>query len=335
MGTFDLFSLCTNLFMMAIVLSLIWPLAVNYFLRFKVTQKDALDPAAYYRKILELIKSESLYHEKVRDWSFWENKADGLRSFDRVAQVVEALFWQLKDPYAKLFDVRKAVEHVKRIERVQVASSKMLPGAIGYIRLETFYTKHVTAALRECFSALECASTIILDLRDNRGGYVDAALDLLSMVVTKGKLMEMRGRNGGCPLAKTYSLTDTALTIDMNGSVTDKTRQPYLLNDRALVVLINQGSASASELVAGALQDLRAATIVGSNSFGKFTVQHLHQLPMGTFLDLTYALYYLPSGKIIDQSGVAPDHPVHPALLSDAPLNFAQKLLASKSLTKQ
>lgn len=154
---------------------------------------------------------------------------------------------------------------------------------IGYLRISSFIDKTPaeSRAVLEKFKAHPGLEGIILDLRGNGGGLVESAIDLVGNFVPKGtEIVKTIGKD---PLQeKTY-----------------KTRRTPLFEKTPLAVLIDGGSASASEIVAGSLQDLDRAVLIGSRSFGKGLVQQPTQLPYGGMLKVTIAKYYLPSGRLI------------------------------------
>ncbi len=127
---------------------------------------------------------------------------------------------------------------------------------------------------------------IVLDLRNNPGGYLDGAVFVSSEFLTSGVVVKQEGRKS----SETYS-------VDRKGSLTSI----------PLVVLVNKGSASASEITAGALQDAKRAQIVGTQSFGKGTVQEVQDLSDGSSLHVTVAKWILPSGRWIGKEGITPD----------------------------
>lgn len=132
---------------------------------------------------------------------------------------------------------------------------------------------------------------LVLDMRNNPGGLVDSAINIADMFLEEGVIMSMKGRDGNDELE--YKAQKQA----------DDIKAP-------VVVLVNAGSASASEIVAGALRDQKRALIVGERTFGKGSVQNVIPLPDGTGLKLTVALYYTPSGKSIQAEGIVPDFEV-------------------------
>jgi carboxyl-terminal processing protease len=136
---------------------------------------------------------------------------------------------------------------------------------------------------------------VVLDLRDNGGGLLDQAIEVVDMFVDEGVIVRTRGRQA--------QLLDEA-----------RARAPGTIRDLPLVVLMNKGSASASEIVAGALQDHRRALIIGERSYGKGSVQAPFDLGGGALIKLTTALYYTPDDRLIQASGIEPDVVVGPLL---------------------
>lgn len=171
--------------------------------------------------------------------------------------------------------------------------AKELEKGYHWIRLARFSentTKDLRAEIKKAQKS-GAINGIILDLRNNPGGLVDQAVSVADMFLTKGPIMSMRGRNKSSD--QVYEATKSK--DDLNCPV---------------IVLVNAGSASASEIVAGALRDQERAFIVGEQTFGKGSVQNVIPLPDGTGLKLTVALYYTPSGKSIQAEGIMPDFEV-------------------------
>jgi carboxyl-terminal processing protease len=165
---------------------------------------------------------------------------------------------------------------------------------VGYIRLKQFNSlanDELTSAIKD-LSAKIPADQIkgyILDLRNNPGGLLDQAVAVSDAFLTRGEIVSTRGRD-----------PDETERFDA--------KRGDLINGKPLIVLINGGSASASEIVAGALQDQKRATIVGTRSFGKGSVQTIIPLGQsGGALRLTTARYFTPSGRSIQAEGITPD----------------------------
>ena len=159
----------------------------------------------------------------------------------------------------------------------------VVDGNTGYIRLTQFVESSaddVRKAL-ESFKENPEVKNVVLDLRGNGGGLVDSAIEILGFFLPKGtEVLRTKGKNAADE--RTY-----------------KTRRTPIMPDTPLAALIDGGSASASEIVAGALQDLDRAVLIGSRSFGKGLVQGTRPLPYNTLLKVTTAKYYMPSGRLI------------------------------------
>src|SRR5437868_8599414 len=170
------------------------------------------------------------------------------------------------------------------------------PGRIGYVRISTFDETTPTELRRAIARMRQQAggsfAGFVLDLRNDAGGLLDAAVDVASDFLDSGAVVTTRGRDS-----------------DEN-RVYDAPPNGDLIRGTPIVVLINGSSASASEIVAGALQDNRRATILGTHSFGKGSVQSIIPLEGRGALRLTTALYYTPSGRSIQGHGITPDRVV-------------------------
>jgi len=175
-------------------------------------------------------------------------------------------------------------------------------GTIGYIRLQTFNeqtTAELKAAVREIETeAGEQLIGLVLDLRNNPGGLLDQAISVTDLFLDDGEVVSTRGRHS----------RDTKRWHANAGD---------LLKGKPVIVLVNAGSASASEIVAGALQDHRRATVLGTDTFGKGTVQTIIPLGAESALRLTTARYYTPSGRSIQERGIEPDIPVRQIRATD------------------
>jgi len=174
---------------------------------------------------------------------------------------------------------------------IQVVKSALY-NDVGYIRLSSF-NEESDPKLREAIDKLKAESKgnlrgLVFDLRNNPGGLLDQAVDVSEDFIPEGEIVSTRARH-----------TEESQRWDAKG--TD------LIEGLPLVVLINGGSASASEIVAGALQDHRRAVILGTRSFGKGSVQTVIPLGNDGAMRLTTARYYTPSGRSIQGLGIAPD----------------------------
>jgi len=191
---------------------------------------------------------------------------------------------------------------IKRaIIKIQSVKAKSLKGypQIEYIRIASF-DKNVVNSLKKILPKLkkEDKKGIIIDLRNNPGGLLDQAVGTLDLFINKGILVSQKGR---------IKSEDRIYYAHSYGTY----------KNIPIVVLVNGGSASASEIVSGSLQDHKRAVIVGETTFGKGSVQAILPIPgyKDEALRLTIARYYLPSGRTIQARGVTPDIIVHPATI--------------------
>ena len=187
------------------------------------------------------------------------------------------------------------VSMLREIIHIQVVKQRMVSGDIGYVRL-TQFTEQADAALKQAVRTLRQQSggklkALILDLRNNPGGLLDQAVAVSGDFVNQGEIVSTRARH-----------SEDAQRWDAKGN--------DITGGLPLVVLINGGSASSSEIVAGALQDHHRAVLLGTRSFGKGSVQTVIPLPGNGAMRLTTARYYTPSGRSIQGLGIAPDVPV-------------------------
>ena len=169
--------------------------------------------------------------------------------------------------------------------------SEMIDGNIAYIQYYDFQEGGAEQVEKEIDNMIKNgAQGVILDLRNNLGGVLDDAVNLCDLFLEKDKLIvRVIGRVDGKEVSRDYNATEG--------------KYP----DIPLIILINEYSASASELTAGAFQDHKRAVLVGEKSFGKGTVQTLHILSDGSGIKFTTAKYYLPLGESIDGTGIDPD----------------------------
>ena len=187
------------------------------------------------------------------------------------------------------------VELVRDVIHVQSVKSRLLAPGFGYIRISNFQSR-TTEDLLSALSKLKSENGdnlkgMVLDLRNNPGGVLNSAVAISDAFLTEGLIVYTKGR-----------VADSALEF--------KAGPDDVLGGAPLVVLVNGGSASASEIVAGALQDHRRAIIMGTQTFGKGSVQTIIPIDDVSALKLTTALYFTPSGRSIQAEGIVPDIPL-------------------------
>ena len=213
----------------------------------------------------------------------------------------------------------KVIKIIREVIQVRSVISKIVDKKIGYLRLRAF-NENSSNQLKKEISKIEKNPKMvgyILDLRNNPGGLLSQAIEISDFFLENGEIVSTRGRK---------KKEDRRFFAKKGDKIKGK----------PLIVLINRGSASASEIVAGALQDQKRAVLLGETTFGKGSVQSIIPLKNKGALRLTISKYYLPSGKSISEIGVVPDITVEEEgeefsinTNTDNQLNYAIKLLTS------
>lgn len=199
------------------------------------------------------------------------------------------------------WDKPKEYKITRDVIKVVSVKQRMLDNGIGYVKIIQFQGKtaqDVEAALGKLEA--QGLKKLVLDMRNNPGGLLDASVDVSSLFLPKDKLVVyLQGRR-----------SDDRKDFPATGGVK--------VREYPVVVLVNAGSASASEIVAGALQDSKRAVVVGSQTFGKGSVQTVFPLDGGTGIRLTTAKYYTPGGRSIQNVGITPDIEVKLPIVKEA-----------------
>ena len=206
---------------------------------------------------------------------------------------------------------------VREIIEIQSVKADLIDKNIGYIRLTSF-NENSSDQIKKRIKDLEKNKSVkayILDLRNNPGGLLSQAINISDFFLNNGEIVSTKSRK----------VSENRKWFAKKGDLTD---------GKTLIVLINYGSASASEIVAGALKDHKRAILLGENSYGKGSVQSIIPLKNNGAIRLTVAKYYLPSGKSISEVGVSPDIEIveenedfRIKTKTDNQLNYAIKLI--------
>lgn len=196
-----------------------------------------------------------------------------------------------------VMDMKRAIINVSSVR------TRLLEPGYGYARITTF-TASTGKSLNEEFKKLEKEANgdlrgLILDLRNNPGGVLNASVEVSDAFLDSGRVVSIKGR-------------------DKDSNRDFSARSGDLLEGKPLIVLVNAGSASASEIVAGALQDHKRGLIVGTKTFGKGSVQTILPLASEGAIKLTTARYYTPNGRSIQAEGIEPDITIRPVKISKA-----------------
>jgi carboxyl-terminal processing protease len=207
----------------------------------------------------------------------------------------------------------KVVRDIIKINPVKYS----LEGDAGWIKIKSFENEHTTEYLQQAVEDIQkmagpALAGYVIDLRNNPGGLLDQAIAVSDAFLDRGVIVVTKGRNAN----------DVERAAAKAGDIT---------SGKPIVVLINGGSASASEIVAGALQDHKRAQLIGTRSFGKGSVQTLIPLGDNGALRLTTARYYTPAGRSIQATGIVPDYVVEPELPADVKLQLSAAPLEAEA----
>ena len=192
--------------------------------------------------------------------------------------------------------------------KIETVKSQLINNHIGYIRISQFSEPTPEAFMSHVLKLKEQgADSFIIDLRNNPGGLLSSVIQIADMILDEGVIVSTKGRD-----PKDYREY--------------KARKGSLTDDMPLIVMINDGSASASEILAGAIKDNHRGILVGTKSYGKGSVQTVRRLPGDVGIRITTALYYTPSGKSIDKIGIEPDEVVEPVEITEEDMSKIKKI---------
>ena len=195
-------------------------------------------------------------------------------------------------------DEKKILEFLLTRENIQLKTVKWhIYDNVAYVRISSFVGNTASSLKKAIYSIKQKKNIrgLVLDLRSNPGGMLNQAIDVVELFLEDGIVVSTKGRN-------------------KKDNEIYKAHKGQVFEEVPIIVLINGGSASASEIVAGALQDHKKATIMGTKSYGKASVQSIIPIPPLGAIRLSTALYYTPSGKLIQKEGIIPDIIIEPVL---------------------
>jgi carboxyl-terminal processing protease len=241
------------------------------------------DTPAFRAGIESADKIVDIDGESTKGWSTWK-AAQQLRG--KPGTKVTIKVWREGEEDLLTFELVREVIHIKSVKDANIINNN-----IGYVRV-TAFREDTFQQLKEAVLELQNqgADSIILDLRNNPGGFLESSIQISDLFLPKGELIVYTKGRDSKDERKYYSQNEPILPASKN-----------------IVILANEGSASASEIVAGALRDNNRAIIIGTKTFGKGSVQSIIELDKDYSLRLTTALYYLPKDESIEGKGIEPD----------------------------
>ncbi len=189
----------------------------------------------------------------------------------------------------KLYSIKRATIELKSVS-IKPPKVGSVDDNLGYIRLSSFLSKNAASEFQAALSKMKEKDGIIIDVRSNPGGLLTNAIYIADMLLSSKTIVS---------------------TVDRDGYKDTQNSTSQIITDQPLVVLIDSGSASASEILSGALKDNKRAVIVGKKSFGKGLVQEINKLPDGSALHITIEKYLTPNGTDIHKKGIEPDYSVN------------------------
>ena len=292
---------------------------------------QAVDPEKLYHDAWQVIQDNFLHRDRLTDWHKWEHKFDGQLATEADAvRAINKMLDTLQEDYTYYKSPSLVQNDKTRTAAKNVVSYKMLPGNVGYIQIRTFSSENTAAEVEAALKALAGAKSYVIDLRGNGGGYVMQACEVFSLFVDQGNFTTLKGHYKGAAYKEEYVVQTSELEIIENGNVTKLPRRANLTGSKPVVVLVDADSASASEMLTGALQDSGRATVVGVKTFGKGIAQIAPELPNGGAVRVTFAEYFLPGGSSIHKKGITPDRIVRRTNAGDSQFAEALKVIDEK-----
>ena len=254
----------------------------------------AIDQRTQDLVIIDVVKSSPAMEAKLKKGDRIvriDGKPTALMDMEQASEAIQGelgtdVNLQIARPGKPAFQVAITRQQIE-VASVDYSLKKEGELSIGYIKLDEF-SSHAAEQMEEAITELheQDASAFVLDLRGNPGGLLFASVDIARMWIHQGEIVDIVDRQGG---HRRFQANNSALT------------------DLPLVVLVDKNSASASEILAGALKENQRATIIGTNTYGKGTVQSVHSLSDGSGLAVTISRYFPPSGININRKGIEPD----------------------------
>lgn len=261
-----------------------------------------------YLRAWQLLRDNTLYPERLKGWSHWQHRFDGrLKCKKDLEEAVGLMLGDIHDEYTYFRDMDETRTASKSDEENLVVTSKMLAHKCSYLTIKNFTSTRTADELEAALEHASEAEAYIIDLRGNRGGYVEQALACFELLVEDGKFVSMIGREDGKPYKEELFLEASAVRRELNGVIYKEPRRKNLCAQKPMIVLIDRDTRSAAEMLAGALKDTKKAILVGNRSFGKGIVQSTWYLEPGCSLRIAMAKYYLPSSRDINGIGLSPD----------------------------
>lgn len=302
-----------------------------------INQDNPLHRKTYedmYQQTWQTLDRKYFFRENMGDWSRWQHKYDGkLTSLSETEAAIKEMVGSLKDQYSFFLDGKDTSVKAADSKKTGIVTSEMLADEIGYIQVDTFNSRNTAKEIFTALQQLHSAKAIILDLQDNRGGYIDEAIHATSFFLQEGAFVTMATQESATErkLVPLKIAKEFYSSVD-SGRLTER-HEAAIAKHLPIVILVDSDTASASEMLAGCLQEHKRAVLIGQQTFGKGVAQEFKSLSFDTSLRYTFADWTLPvSGKCIHKVGLTPDVIVQP---KESAKDAAVKYLRSKYAFKK
>lgn len=279
-------------------------------------------------KAWQTLKDNYYDRQKISNWDRWKQKFHGkISTRADLERALNTMVDSLNDDYTFVLSEADLDKRAQNQKQKSISATRMLPNQIGYIKLDSFVGDSISAEMKIALRRLNSAQGLILDLRGNHGGFIDAAHDVFSMLCDEGTFMSYDGFMNGAKDDESFVLRRNSWHVMKNGKLSTERRNPNISNNKPLLVLVNDDTRSAAEMLAGALRDNGRAVVVGEKTYGKGVLQDTFEVGEHLAVKVVTAKYYLPDGSNIHEKGISPD--IELGGTPDAQLNRAAQMLAS------
>lgn len=264
-----------------------------------------------YKQIWKLVKDNTVFVEKLDHFETWKHKYD--RKLNCKTDLELAVEKMLASVDSEFTYLRGPTETNNRLSQDfsqgQVSAGK-LDQSTAYLSISSFCSQYTALEVRQALVKVGPFKSLVIDLRDNPGGYVEQAFQTFALLAAEGEFVRIEGREDGKIYREILYLDSEIAYQSVNGRLLKGQRNPALAANAEILVLVNEETRSAAEMLAGALHDVRKAKLLGKKTFGKGLVQNTWYFANGYSLKIAMAKYFLPSGTYLHKSGLSPDVPV-------------------------
>jgi len=284
---------------------------------------EETNPNVLYHDIWQLVDEHFYYRDRLVNWKKYERPAASFSTCKEAEEAINARMQELNDPYTQVIRLEKTDD-----EAVVSLQANYRKGNIAYIPIANF-DQGAAMQLKADLKRLNRAQSYIIDLRSNPGGRVKEALRCFELLSDGGVFTRLSGYKNSAALEETYEVTAGKQRTVENDVVTDVDRLPNLSGKKQMIVLVDEDTASAAEMLADALQGCKRAKLLGVKTFGKGVAQVEARNGPKVVITVTFAQWLRADGQSIHGIGIVPDiSVVRENAYGDSQLREAVKLLS-------